>query len=74
MKASVYLIEFSLGMRTGLTKFTLFETVYVILLNIHKMQPNQRRQRCLPHFVRQKSIAFPGPSPDPNPIPINPFP
>jgi len=40
MKASVYLIEFSLGMRTGLTKFTLFETVYVILLNIHKTQPN----------------------------------
>ena len=60
----------------GLTKFFLFETVYVILLNIHKIQPNQRRQRCLPHFVRQeknKSITSPGPSPNPNPI-SNPFP
>ena len=37
---------------TGLPKFTLFETVYVILLNIHKRQPNQQRQ----HFVRQKKV------------------
>ena len=35
---------------TGLTKLTLFETVYVISLIIHKTQPNQRRQRCLPYF------------------------
>ena len=42
------------GRTTGLTEFTLFEIVYVILLIIHKRQPNQRRQRCLPHFVRQE--------------------
>ena len=62
------------GRTTGLTEFTLFEIVYVILLIIHKRQPNQRRQRCLLHFVRRernkKSITFPGPSPNPNPIPI----
>ena len=62
------------GRTTGLTEFTLFEIVYVILLIINKRQPNQRRQRCLPHFVRRernkKSITFPGPSPNPNPIPI----
>ena len=37
--------------RSGLTKFTLFETVYVV------HQPNQRRQRYLPHFVVLHSLA-----------------
>ena len=34
---------------TGLTKFTHFETLYVILLNIHKRLP---KQRCSSHFER----------------------
>ena len=34
---------------TGLTKFTRFETLYVILLNIHKRLP---KQRCSSHFAR----------------------
>ena len=29
--------DLAIYLRTGLTKFTLFETLYVILLNIHKM-------------------------------------
>ena len=36
---------------TGLTKFTRFETLYVILLNIHKTLP---KQRCSSHFARPK--------------------
>ena len=40
--------------RKGLTKFTLFETVYVISLIIHKSQPHLRTQRYLPHFVTQE--------------------
>ena len=35
----------------GLTKFTRFETLYVILLNIHKTLP---KQRCSSHFARPK--------------------
>ena len=44
------------GAAMGLTKVTLFETVYIILLSL-------QRQRCLPHFVRQnkgeKCIPWP---------------
>ena len=47
------------------------ETVYVILLNIHKRLP---KPRCSSHFARPEEkkkvlYTFPGPNPNPNPIP-----
>ena len=39
------------GSSTGLTNFTRFETLYVILLNIHK---RLLKQRCSSHFARPK--------------------
>ena len=48
----------------GLTKF---ETLYVVLLNIHKRLP---KQRCSSHFARPEEkkgqYTFPGPSPNSN--------
>ena len=66
---NVYSFEYSTVYQWGETKFTRFETVYVILLNIHK---RLLKQRCSSHFLRPEkkkvsTITFPDPSP--NPIP-----
>ena len=52
---------------TGWTKFTHFEMVYVILLNIHKRLPD--RSKDVHHILQdhaEEKKTFPGPNLNPN--------